>query len=190
MYEASRFRRYHRQPVSRYRSVRLGDLTPAIERRADGTIRMRCARPLGAYPRSLTESLVHWAGVAPDRTLLAWREGNGFACLTYGEALRSVRALAQALLERGLDRGRPLAILSGNSREHLLLALAAQHAGILYAPVSPAYSLVSQDFGTLRQVCRILTPGLVYAQDGRFARAIAAAVDPSVPVIEDRKSVV
>jgi feruloyl-CoA synthase len=164
--------------------VRLGDLTAAIERREDGTIVMRCARPLGAYPRSLTDRLVHWAGVAPDRTLLAWRDGDGFARLTYGEALRSARALAQALLERGLNPERPLAILSGNSREHLLLALAAQHAGILYAPVSPAYSLVSQDFGTLRQVCRILTPGLVYAEDGRFARAIAAAVDSSVPVID------
>jgi feruloyl-CoA synthase len=164
--------------------VRLGDLTPAIERRDDGTIRLRCAAPLGAYPRSLTDKLVQWAGVAPDRTLLAWRDGDGFARLTYSEALRSVRALAGALLERGLSPERPLAILSGNSREHLLLALAAQHAGVLYAPVSPAYSLVSRDFGTLRQVCRILTPGLVFAQDGRFARAIAAAVDSSVPVID------
>jgi feruloyl-CoA synthase len=164
--------------------VRLGDLTPKVERRADGTLVVRCARPLGAYPRRATERLVHWARVAPDRTLLAWRDGDGFAHLSYAEALRAVRALAQALLDRGLSTERPLVILSGNSLEHLLLALAAQHAGILYAPVSPAYSLVSQDFGTLRHVCGILTPGLVFAQDGRFARAIGAAVDPSVPVID------
>lgn len=164
--------------------MRLGDLTTSIDRRDDGTILMRCARPLGVYPRRSTERLVHWAGVAPDRTLLAWREGDGFARLTYAEALRGARAIAQELLERGLTAERPLAIFSGNSKEHLLLALAAQHAGILYAPVSPAYSLVSKDFGTLRQVCRILTPGLVYAQDGRFAPAIAAAVDPSVRVID------
>ena len=127
---------------------------------------------------------MHWADVAPERTLLAWRRGAGFARLTYREAFEAVRALGQALLDRGLSTDRPLAILSGNSPEHLLLALAAQHTGILYAPVSPAYSLVSQDFGTLREVIRTLTPGLVYAQDDRFARAIAAAIDPSVPVID------
>src|SRR5215471_2839584 len=184
MCEWSRFRRYHRRPVSIYRSVRVGDLTPLVERSGEGTIHLRSARPLGAYPGSLTDRLVHWADVAPERTLLAWRSGAGFARLTYREAFEAVRALGQALLDRGLSTDRPLAILSGNSPEHLLLALAAQHTGILYAPVSPAYSLVSQDFGTLREVIRTLTPGLVYAQDDRFARAIAAEIDPIVPVID------
>ena len=50
------------------------------------------------------------------------------------------------------------------------LGLAA--AGVLYAPVSPAYSLVSQDFSTLRHVARVLTPGLVYASDARYAPAL------------------
>ena len=89
--------RYDRRPVSNYRSVRLGDLTPAVERRADGTIVVRAARPLGAYPRSLADRLVHWAETAPDRVLLAWREEAGFVSLTYGDALSRVRAVAQAL---------------------------------------------------------------------------------------------
>lgn len=82
-----------------------------------------------------------------------------------------VRRLGKALLERGLSAERPLLILSGNEIEHALLALAAHHVGVPYAPVSPAYSLVSQDFGRLRYVVELLTPGLVYASDGRaFAR--------------------
>jgi len=158
--------------VSIYRSVRVGDLTPDVTRRADGTILVRTARPLGTYPRSLTDRLVHWAETAPDRVLLAWRDRDGFSSLTYAEALSRVRSVAQALLDRDLSAERPLAILSGNDVNHLVLALAAQYAGVLFAPVSPAYSLVSRDFRTLRHVARTLTPGLVYAADDRFAPAL------------------
>ena len=167
-----------------YRRVRLGDLTPDVQRRDDGTLIIRARAALGDYPRTITDRAAHWAAVAPDRTLLAWRSGKGFERLSYGAAMASVRAIAQALLARGLSAERPLAILSGNSAEHLLLALAAQHAGIPYAPVSPAYSLLSSDFGILKHVVATLTPGLVFADDrARFARAIAAAVPARTEVI-------
>jgi feruloyl-CoA synthase len=168
----------------RYRAANLGDLRPVIEHGDGGVLTIRAAQPLGAYPRSLTDRLVHWAAAAPDRTLLAWRDGDGFARLTYGEALARVRSVAQALLERGLSADRPLAILSGNDVHHLVLALAAQYAGVLYAPVSPAYSLVSRDFGTLAHVMRVLTPGLVYAADGRFAAALAAIAARGLDTLE------
>ena len=87
---------------------------------------------------------------APKRTFLAKRAADGaWRRLTYAETLRQVRGLGQALLERGLSVERPLAILSGNDLEHALLALAALHVGVAYAPISPAYSLVSRDFGKL-----------------------------------------
>jgi feruloyl-CoA synthase len=166
-----------------YRPVHLGPLTPVVQRREDGSILLRSARPLGSYPRCLTDRLAHWAKAAPDRTLLAWRTKDGFAHLTYGEAMTATRSVAQALLDRGISADRPLAILSGNGVEHLLLALAAQHAGVLHAPVSPAYSLLSEDFGTLRQVLKVLRPGLVFAADRRFDRAVAAAVDPEIELV-------
>jgi len=169
-----------------YRSVTLGDLRPVIDHDAGGALVVRAAQPLGAYPRSLTDRLVHWAGAAPDRTLLAWRERDDFARLTYGDALRRVRSVAQALLDRGLSAERPLAILSGNDVHHLVLALAAQYAGIPYAPVSPAYSLVSRDFGTLGHVARALTPGLVYAADPRFAPALASIAVDGTETIDAR----
>ena len=169
-----------------YRAVRLGDLRPLIERDDNGSVRIRAAQPLGDYPRSITDRLVHWAAVAPDRTLLAWREGAGFARLSYAEALRRVRRVAQALLDRGLSAERPLAILSGNDANHLILALAAQYAGVLYAPVSPAYSLVSRDFGTLGHVARVLTPRLVYAADARYAHALASIAAPGIETIDAR----
>jgi feruloyl-CoA synthase len=169
-----------------YRSVPLGDLRPVIERDASGALVVRAAQPLGAYPRSLTDRLVHWAAAAPDRTLLAWRERGDFARLTYGDALRRVRSVGQALLDRGLSAERPLAILSGNDVHHLVLALAAQYAGIPYAPVSPAYSLVSRDFGTLGHVARALTPGLVYAADARFAPALASVAVKGTETLDAR----
>jgi feruloyl-CoA synthase len=167
-----------------YRPAHLGDLTPLVERREDGTLYVRAREALGAYPATLTDRLLHWAATAPDRTLLAWRSGDGFARLSYADAAEAMQNVAQALLARGLSGDRPLAILSANSVEHLLLALGAQHAGILYAPVSPAYSLLSTDFGTLRHVIGTLTPGLVFADDRtKFARAIGAAVPSDTEVI-------
>ena len=57
-------------------------------------------------------------------------------------------------------------ILSGNDIEHALLGLAAIYVGIPYAPISPAYALISSDFGKLRYIFDLLTPGLVFAADG------------------------
>ena len=167
-----------------YRAVRLGDLRPVIEHAGDGALRVRTATPLGPYPRSLTDRLVHWANLSPDRTLLAWRDGATFARLSYAAALDRVRRVAQALLDYGLSAERPLAILSGNDVNHLVLALAAQYAGVLYAPVSPAYSLISRDFGTLGHVARLLTPRLIYASDARFAPALASIAAPGVETID------
>ena len=133
---------------------------------------LRPLQPLDSYPRVLTERLEHWARV--DRTcslarFSAWRAGAERATFSYGEALRESRALGQALLNRGLSADRPLAILSGNGLQHLLLALAAQHVGVPFAPISPAYSLVSHDFGALKHVIALLSPGLVFVSDlGKF----------------------
>ena len=49
--------------------------------------------------------------------------------------------------------------------------LAAMHVGVPYAPISPAYSLMSQDFGKLKSIIASLTPGLVFAADGKLFRA-------------------
>ena len=63
------------------------------------------------------------------------------------------------------------------------------HVGIAYVPVSSAYSLVSTDFGKLKHVLGLLTPGLVFAADGaRFAKAIAAAVPAGTEVLTGGRS--
>lgn len=145
---------------------------------------LRSPMPLGAYPRSVGDVLERQAAAAPDRVFLAEPDGaGGFRRVTYGEALATVRAIGQALLDRGLGPRRPLAILSDNSIEHALLGLGAQHAGIPVAPVSQAYSLLSRDHGKLRAILGMVKPGLVFAANGEtFGGAIEAAVPPEVEV--------
>ena len=167
-------------PANRFpiRKVALGPAETLLERRNDGAILLRSPHALGSYPAKLGERLVHWARTTPEQIFLAKRDASGtWRTLTYVQALALVRTLGQSLLDRGLGATRPLAILSGNDLEHALLALAAMHVGVPYAPVSPAYSLVSMDHAKLRYILELLRPGLVFAASGeRFAGAIAAAL--------------
>ena len=153
-----------------------------IERRPDGTIRARSPHPLGPYPSKITERLEYWADVAPWRVFLASRnEAGGWRTLTYGDALRRVRNVAQALLDRHLSNERPVVILSGNGIEHGILALGAMYAGIMYVPVAPAYSIVAREFTTLGAMWEALHPGLVFAAEGEpFARALRSVSAPEV----------
>ena len=58
------------------------------------------------------------------------------------------------------------------------------YAGIPYAPVSAAYSLMSSDFGKLRMIIDLLTPGLVFAADGMaFGRALYATVPDEIELV-------
>jgi feruloyl-CoA synthase len=161
------------------RAVPLGPLPATLNRRPDGTMIVRTTAALGDYPRRSTERLVYWAERKPEQTLLAWRGRAGeWERLTYGDAFAKVRRIGQALLDRKLSAERPVAILSGNDREHLLLSLAAQHVGVTVAPISPAYSTASRDFAMLTHAMQLLTPGLVFAAGGA---ALDRAIDGAVP---------
>jgi len=165
----------------------LGPSAVDATRRPDGTVVLRSPHALEEYPARITDHLERWAAQAPDRTLLAQRAGEGWRTLSYGEALAQARRIAAALLARGLSPQRPLAVLSGNDIEHALLQLGALIAGVPYAPVSPAYSLLSTDFGKLRHVMSLLTPGLVYAADGAaYGKAIAAALPADSELLTSR----
>jgi len=160
------------------RSVRIAPSDTVVRHGDDGVIYMESPYPLGAYAEKLTERLEHWASVAPDRTYLAERDmSGGWRRVSYGEALSAVRSLAQAILDRHLSPERPIVILSGNSIDHALLALASMYAGVLYAPIAPAYSLQAREFTTLRQIFARMEPGLVFAAEGAaFERALTDAL--------------
>jgi len=153
-----------------------------IDFRSDGSILARSPYTLGPYPTRITERLEHWAQVEPARVFLAARDRAGaWRTLTYADALRRVRSVAQALIDRRLSNDRPVVILSGNSIEHGILALGAMYAGIMYVPVAPSYSLIARDFTTLRAMWEALRPGLVFAAEGQpFERALRSVAVPEL----------
>ncbi len=169
----------------RTRDVALRTWQVRCERQQDGGWLVRPVDQLGDYPRRLTERLEHWARVTPERAFLAERAASGaWQIYTYAETLAAVRALGQAILDRDLSVERPIAILSGNSIAHALLGLAAMHVGVPYAPISPAYSLVATDYARLRHIMGVLTPGLIFADDGAaFAAAIAATAPEGCEIV-------
>ncbi len=166
----------------KYREISLGGcLTTTLEVRADGTTIMRANEALEPFPESMNERFRHWASTKPDTTLVAQRNGEGvWETITYGQMMVRVRALGQALLDRHLSAERPLVILSDNDLEHLSLGLAANWVGIPYCSISPAYSLISSDFAKLKHIVVTLTPGLVFAANAAYVKAVAAAVPPDL----------
>lgn len=175
--------------IAGMRPVRMGELAAEMVREANGTMRVRSCRALGRYPRTLIDSLDHWAENAPDRVFLADRGPDGeWRRITYAQARRKARAIAAYLLERDLGAERPIVILSGNSMEHALLALGAMTAGIPHAPVSPNYSLLSQDHAKLKHIFGLLTPGFVFAAEGEpFEKALDAVARPDIEVVVARR---
>lgn len=147
-----------------------------VVRRPDGCTLLHSPEPLGEYGRCLCDWLVHWAAVAPDRPFVLERGAKGgWSGVSYGEALRSSRALASWLLGLECSAERPIAILCENSLRNALLALAAMYVGIPVAPISPAYSLVSRDFEKLRTIIQLINPGLLYVPNPtRFGPALEA----------------
>lgn len=160
------------------RAISFGNPDVTVERRDDGTIYLRPKAQLGDYPLRITDRLHHWASAEPNRVFMAERNAaRGWRQITYAELLTSSRHIASALLARGLSAEKPIVILSGNSVDHALIAFGALYAGIPFCPVSPAYSLVSKDYGKLGYLMKLLTPGLVFADDAaKFADALAANV--------------
>jgi feruloyl-CoA synthase len=173
------------------RAISFGNPDVTVDRRADGTIYLRPKRALRDYPPRLTDRLHHWAGTEPDRVFMAERRADGgWRRLSYAQFLTSTRRIASALLARDLSSDRPIVILSGNSIDHALVAFGALYAGIPYCPVSPAYSLISKDYGKLAFAMKLLTPGLVFADDAtKFADAIAANVPAATEIVASRGAV-
>jgi feruloyl-CoA synthase len=176
----------------RYRAARVGGCVAATsETRADGTLMLRSTEALQPYPPRLTDRLEQFAAEAPERTFAARRGADGgWVKISYAQMLDRVRRVGQALALRGLSAERPVAILSDNDLEHLTLNLACQWIGVPFAPISPAYATLSQDFAKLRHILGTLTPGLVFASDGAvYGRAIEACVGNDVAVVLTRGAV-
>ena len=127
------------------------DLAPPgvhVERRQDGSFVLRSHMALEAYPKSIGAVLRANAAKFPERPFLAERTGgpgSPWRTLRYGEVAQSVRRLAQAFLDLGLNAQRPVMLLSDNAIDHALVQLAA--AVRVFLPLAaPAATLAAIQF--------------------------------------------
>lgn len=165
--------------------VKLGPVDVKRTDLADGGFLLESNEVFESYPRCITEKLVYWAEHRPEQTFMAQRVSGGeWQHLSYKDAYDKVQKIGQALLDRGLNSERTVAILSENSLENILLALAALHVGIPYSPISTPYALVSTDFGKLRHCLDLMTPGLIFVSDGQAYEKALNAVLPNMPETE------
>lgn len=159
--------------------------TFAYEHRPDGTVVMRQEGELPDYAPLLADYMDKWADATPHMTWIARRKDGGeWRHITYAKGRAQAKAIGAALLDMGLGPQRPLLILSENSLEHALLGMACAYVGVPYAPLSPAYSLVSTDHAKLRNIAALLKPGAIFADNGKaFANAISAINNTDTTVI-------
>ena len=173
----------------KFRPLRFGVTRVTLKDGIPGTHYLKADQELQAYPDRLTDRFQHWATNKPNQTLFARRvklaDGTlgDWRHVTYAQAWATARNIAQALINRGLNAERPVVILSENSLEHALLALGCMVAGVPFVPTSPPYSLISQDYDKLKHVLRTVTPGMVFASDTRYAKAIAATVSSDMEIV-------
>ena len=173
----------------KFRPLRFGVTRVTLQDGTPGTHYLKADQVLQAFPDRLTDRLQHWAENKPDQTLFARRvklaDGSlgNWRHVSYAQAWSTARNIAQALINRGLNAERPVVILSENSLEHASLALGCMVAGVPFVPTSPPYSLISQDYDKLKHVLRTVTPGMVFASDARYDKAIAATVSRDTEIV-------
>jgi feruloyl-CoA synthase len=155
--------------------------TPTTE----GGYHLQSTVKLKKSPHRMTHRLLHWAKKTPDKVFLGQKNAAGiWQTLTYAETLKKIRAIAHFLLQTDVSAERPIAILSENSLEHALFALAALHIGVPYASIAPAYSLKSTDFDKLKHTINLLSPAVIFVQNGQQYEAALKAISAGTNVGE------
>ncbi|HMS70000.1 MAG TPA: AMP-binding protein [Saprospiraceae bacterium] len=150
-----------------FKNIAFGSHKTIKESKASVGIHYKLEEPLDDYPLKLTDKLEHWANLKPDHIFIQRRKDGQWQNLTYAETFQKVKSIAQYLLDLNFKPLETIVILSENSIEHALLSLAAVHIGITYTPISPPYSLISNDFSKLKHCLELMSPKLIFAQDGQ-----------------------
>lgn len=174
-----------------YRPVRFPERRPRVERRADGILMLSSASPPPDIAHnSFADFIPAWAERRADTPAFCERDGSGaWRTISWRDLWHQLQTVAACLLEIGLGQQRPLVLLSGNSIEQAVLLLAAEYVGIPAAPVSPAYSTLSQNFARLKGVLELVTPAALFVQDAAlFERALAIDELATTPVIAVRNA--
>ena len=149
---------------------------------ADGSLILTSRHTLGPVASSTGAWLHHWADATPDAVFIAERSGAGWRELSYRETLQTVRALGAWLLDQPGDG--PVLVLSGNSVDHALVALATQYVGRASVPVAEQYSLIAGAHDRLVYIAEKVKPALLFVDDpARYGDALMLAQLAGIAVL-------
>ncbi len=177
--------------MANLRPVNMNWPTASIRNGDNGVLYITNDAPLPDYPRALFDIFDEWAEKTPDSPAIADRRADsGWRILSYRQLKEQSRAIAQYLLDKGLSADHGLAIIAPNSIDHALLALGAMRAGVPYAPITPAYALLSTDYVKLSYVLELMSPSMIYVDDtAPFKQALdAMEVDCMITAIDNADS--
>src|SRR5258708_719928 len=137
--------------------VKFGVPRVAVVRRPNGAMLLRAQDRLAEYPPRMGDVFLGQAEKTPDRLYMASRDPSGaWRKVTYAEMGRLVRAIGQAVLDRKLDRDRPVMIVAENGVDHALMSIGCLIVGVPFTAGSAAYA----------------RPGLIFVDNGtRYAGA-------------------
>lgn len=165
--------------------LRMAEPNIRVVRSPEGVLYVSSPRQLPKCSRTVGDWLVHWGTQQPERVFLAERLPSGeWQKLTYGQALQEVRSVATGLLIAGASAQKPVAILSGNSINHAMVALAAMYVGVPVAPISPAYSLMDKSYGKLRHIIGELQPSVIFVENQEIYASALLAIGRNATSIE------
>ena len=154
-----------------------------IERRDDGTLLLTNPHPLRDGFANAVTPLPHWAAALPDRLWLAGLDtvadtmtgrAPGWRKLTYRQGWARVQALARGLLGQ-FKAGDVIAVATGNSLDHALLTYATMLAGMVIAPITPAYALKARDPRRLHEALALVSARAVLVDGAGMDEAATRA---------------
>ncbi len=144
-----------------------------VEERKDGTLILSSPLKLEEAEVNIHSRFKKTCDEFPHNIWLAERVDSSWKELNYETAYNYINSISQYLVNSNLNQNRGIMILSGNSVDHGLLNVAGLCSGIPVSPISVAYSLMSSDYAKLKHCFELVSPGLIYVEDGvMFEKAL------------------
>ena len=144
-----------------------------VEERKDGTLILSSPLKLEEAEVNIHSRFKKTCDEFPHNIWLAERVDSSWKELNYETAHNYINSISQYLVNSNLNQNRGIMILSGNSVDHGLLNVAGLCSGIPVSPISVAYSLMSSDYAKLKHCFELVSPGLIYVEDGvMFEKAL------------------
>jgi len=166
-------------PLPDHAPLHLAEPSLEVTEEADGCIILRQSNDdLGPVPRGLGQWLRSHERRQPERIALVAGDGprGTVRRLRYGDAGRMVEAIAQSLLDTGLEEGRPLLVFARGGVEAFCLTFAGYLAGVPLALADPALLNRRFDADRLAQLVALLQPGMIHYADRVSAGPAFAAL--------------